>query len=280
MLFRFGAIFLLGFAVYRRQIAFAALAVLLLLFDLYIGYRVGVVIGILSAVTIVLNARGQQSLLIAERRSLIAGILFVAVIFIYKRVYTVVKLGLWDVVVDRMSDPQVLMLALMTSEPFGTQTILNEIIRTDFHTGVAYLGSLSSLLVPFSNLLGAEVISFNSLFQQKLFGGVVIGGMAANIWAQAYAAASWVGVGIAVCGYVTLLGMGSYLLSSARGALVILVAVGFTYVAFYIHRNDLLFMLVLLRRALIVWFLVVLPTMLLVDSRRLSRHAASTVRNT
>ena len=36
------------------------------------------------------------------------GILLVAVIFIYKRVYTVIKLGLWDVVVDRLTDPEIL----------------------------------------------------------------------------------------------------------------------------------------------------------------------------
>ena len=275
ILFRFGAIYMLAFATLRRQSALATAGILLLLFDLYIGFRIGVVIGVLAAATIVLHSRGAQSLIRSERRTIVAGVLLVAVVFIYKRIYTVVKLGLWDTVVARLTDPEILFLALMTSEPFGTQSVLNEVIRTGFHTGPAHLSSVASLLVPFSNMLGAEVTSFNSLFQERLFGGVVRGGMAANIWAQMYAIGGWLGLGIGIPVFVGLLGIGSWLLNTSKGAIVVLVAVAFTFLAFYIHRNDVLFMLVLLRRTLMVWFVLVIPGMLLVDARK-SRGSGST----
>jgi len=75
--------------------------------------------------------------------------------------------------------------------------------------------------------------------------------------------------------FVGLLGIGSWLLNTSKGAIVVLVAVAFTFLAFYIHRNDVLFMLVLLRRTLMVWFVLVIPGMLLVDARK-SRGSGST----
>lgn len=276
ILFRFASIYLLVFAVVRKQRMLVAVGILLLLFDLFIGFRMGVVIGALAAATIIFHRRGVQSLIKSERRSLVFGVLLIAVIFIYKRIYTVIKLGLWDTVVARLSDPDILAIALMTSEPFGTQSILNEVIRTDFHISAAHLSSVATLLVPFSNLLGAEIQSFNSLFQERLFGGVVQGGMAANIWAQMYAIGGWFGLGIGIPVYVAFLGLGSWLLRVSKGSIVVLVAVTFTFLAFYIHRNDVLFMLVLLRRCLIVWIVMVIPGMLLVDARRVRRAAKPT----
>lgn len=268
ILFRFGAMYLLAFAIARKQAFFAAAGLVLLLFDLFVGYRIGVVVGVLAAATVVLNRKGVQSLIRNERRTILLGVLLIAAIFIYKRIYTVIKLGLWDVVVDRLLDPEILLLALFTSEPFGTQTILNEVIRTGFHATPSHLSGVVSLLVPFSNNLGAEIQSFNDLFQQKLFGGVVRGGMANNIWAQMYAIGGWAALSIAIPVFVGCLGLGSWLLNSSRGSAVVLVAVLFTFLAFYIHRNDVLYMLVLLRRCLMIWIVMVVPGMLLVDNAR------------
>jgi len=268
VLFQFGAIYLFAFAVLQRRVALATLGVLLLLFDLYVGFRIGLVIGVLAVVTIHLNRQGARSLIRSERKALVAGILLVVAVLVYKRVYTVVKLGLWDTVVARLTDPEILVLALMTSEPFGTQSVLNEVIRTGFFTGPEHLASVASLLVPFSNLLGAEATLFNSLFQERLFGGVVFGGLAANIWAQMYAVAGWLGLGIGIPVYVGMLTLGSWMLNGSRKSLAALVAVAFTFFAFYIHRNDVYYILVLLRRCLMFWIVFVLPGMFLVDVAR------------
>lgn len=279
ILFRFGATFLFVIAIWRRQAVYAAIGAALLLFDLYIGFRVGVVIALLAAATMVLNHRGERVLLYSERRNLLLGVVLVAFFFIYKRIYMIVKLGFWDVLVERLTDPDVLLLALMTSEPFGTQSILNEVIRTGFDVGPSHLGGVTSLLIPFSNLLGAEIQSFNDLFQEKLF-GIVRGGMANNIWAQMYAIGGWAALGIAIPVFVGCLALGSWLLSSSKGSLVALVAIAFTFVAFYIHRNDVRFILVLLRRCVMIWVVIVLPGMLLVDAARSSvSHKAVAARS-
>ena len=268
VLFQFGAIYLFAFAVLQRRAAFATMGVLLLLFDLYVGFRIGLVIGVLSVVTIHLNRQGPRSLIRSERKAIVAGILLVAAVLVYKRIYTVVKLGLWDTVMARLTDPEILFLALMTSEPFGTQSVLNEVIRTGFFTGPEHLASVASLLVPFSNLLGAEATLFNNLFQERLFGGVVLGGLAANIWAQMYAVAGWLGIGIGIPVYVGVLALGSRVLDGSRSSLAALVAVAFTFFAFYIHRNDVFYILVLLRRCLMFWLLCVVPGMFFVDVAR------------
>jgi hypothetical protein len=268
VLFRFASIYVVAFAVIRRQMLFAAAGTALLLFDLFVGFRLGLVIGMLAAATLVLNSKGVHSLLRSEKRNLILGVVFIVAVFLYKRIYIVIKLGLWDTVVARLTSPDISFLALMGSEPFGTQTVLNEVIRTGFTVDPSHLGSVAALLVPFSNLLGAEIQSFNDLFQQELFGGVARGGLANNIWAQMYAIGGWMGIGIIVPIYVALLALGSWLLTNSRGASLALVAVAFSFIAFYLHRNDVLFMLVLLRRCLMVWFILIIPALLLVDARR------------
>jgi hypothetical protein len=101
--------------------------------------------------------------------------------------------------------------------------------------------------------------------------------MAANFWAQMHAIAGWLGLGVGIPIYVILLGIGSWFLKATKGAVIALVAVVFTLLAFYIHRNDLLFMLILLRRSLMVWVVLVIPGMLLIDARRARSNADTTV---
>ncbi len=271
VLFRFASLFAVVFAVLRKQVFLAVAGGLFLLFDLYVGFRLGVVIGMLATATLMLNRKGKQSLLRSEKRSLLLGVFLVVAVFLYKRVYIVVKLGLWDTVVARLTSPDLSFLALMGSEPFGTQTVLNEVIRTGFTVDSAHLGGVAALLVPFSNLLGAEFQSFNDLFQQELFGGVARGGLANNIWAQMYAIAGWLGIGIIVPLYVGMLATGSWLLIHSRGATLALVAIGFALIAFYLHRNDVFYMLVLLRRCLVFWFLFIVPALWLVDVAQVTR---------
>jgi hypothetical protein len=271
VLFRYASLFTVAFAILRRQTSFAVVGGLFLLFDLYVGFRIGLVIGLLAAATLILNRKGEQSLLQSEKRSLLLGMFLVVAVFLYKRVYIVVKLGLWDTVVSRITSPDLSFLALMGTEPFGTQTVLNEVIRTGFEVDPAHLGSVTALLVPFSNVLGAEIVTFNDLFQQELFGGVARGGLANNIWAQMYAIAGWLGIGIIVPLYVGLLAAGSWLLNHSRGAALALVAISFVFIAFYLHRNDVFYILVLLRRCLVFWFLFIVPALWLVDVARVTK---------
>ena len=99
ILFRFAAIYAVIFAVLRKDVLPGIVGGAFLLFDLFIGFRLGVVIGLLSAATLLLNRRGAQVLLQSQKRMLAAGIVAVAAIFLYKRVYIAVKLGLWDTVI-------------------------------------------------------------------------------------------------------------------------------------------------------------------------------------
>ena len=98
------------------------------------------------------------------------------------------------------------------------------------------------------------------------------GGLANNIWAQIYSIGGGAALIAAIPIYSLLLGLGSWLLHRSRGSSVVLVAVVFSFVAFYIHRNDIGYFLQLLRRALMVWAILIVPAMLIVDARRIHRR--------
>ena len=272
ILFRFAAILAVAFAAARRQVALGAIAVAFLCVDLFIGFRSGFAIAVLSAAVIVLSRQGPQALLVAQRKIILLGLFVIVFLLVYKQIYAPIKLGVWSLVADRLFSREIVTLALINSEPFTTQTVLNEVLRTEFITGPEHLSSLSSLLVPFAPAIGPSTVSYNDLYQQELFGGVVSGGLANNIWAQIYSIGGGAALIAAIPIYSLLLGLGSWLLHRSRGSSVVLVAVVFSFVAFYIHRNDIGYFLQLLRRALMVWAILIVPAMLIVDARRIHRR--------
>ena len=144
--------------------------------------------------------------------------------------------------------------AVLESEPFVTQTILNEVIVNNFTTGTDYLAdSVLFQFMMFGREMFGNQVSFNQLFQYHLFPEVT-GGMANNIWAQMIAAGGWPLFLAFLGGFVVLLRVGSSLLNAknlwTRGA----AALAFAFWAFYIHRNDIGYQLGLEKRVLFVWF--------------------------
>lgn len=101
--------------------------------------------------------------------------------------------------------------------------------------------------------LGGTPRSFNDFFQATLFPSDLEYGMANNIWAEMVSSGGWFLLGLFLMVFVSMLMVGSYWIRSQDATLAAGTAVVFSYWAFYIHRNDLLYQVNLEKRTILVW---------------------------
>jgi hypothetical protein len=136
------------------------------------------------------------------------------------------------------------------SEAFVIQSILNEVVRKDFHTEASYLiGQILTGLPLGASVFGidsSKVSTFNTRMQPALFPRVPFG-MANNPWAQAYAAGGEWMVAVFALGYATIQGILSLCFYKTSGALKAAIAVIGAWIGFYFHRNDLFIEVLLIK---------------------------------
>lgn len=234
---------------------------LVIVFDIYLGFRMGAGIAFVAIVTTALFYQGKRSLTetaFKNRKLSIIAICGIAFLFVYKRLYILIKSGYWDLVLSRIFDSGTYKTAILKSEPFGTQSILNKIVKEEFSTDGSYLLRNIYQVVPFSNEIGSDYDSFNAIFQPALFPKMP-GGMAGNWWAEWFAAFSWIGLALGIFIYVGGLYIFSYLHGrfAKSTSLSVLISISGTFFAFYIHRNEINYFITLEKRVLWLWLLIV-----------------------
>jgi hypothetical protein len=234
----------------------------LLLFDVYTGFRSTLAMSLIAIFTIWLSSKGSQRLTISSWKAGVIGLFCALFLFVYKFMYRLVKKGEWLLALSQLLNSDFYLQSIAKSEPFTTQAILNEIIRADLKVGLTHFKGVAYQFIFFSKELGADLTSFNQLFQPKLFPGVA-GGMASNIWAEMWSSGGWPLLFIFILFFVITLAVGSKCLllddPVLKGGLALL----FSYWAFYIHRNDLLFQVNLEKRVLFIWAISFLTSFLI-----------------
>jgi len=258
MLFSFSAALAAVLAYAQRQWLILGLAALQLLFTVYIGFRSYTAIALMAILLVHFQRQGTQRIVSRNLPAMLfvfgAGSMFI----IYKCLYILVKMGDYGRVQELLTNPDFYLDAVIGSEPFTTQMVLNECLRTGFETDAGYIFvSVLAQLTLFSAELGFTNESFNDLFQPQLFPEVEYG-LAANIWAQMLSAGGWPLFLGFLAVFVWTLRLGSIWMSASGVTTRSGVALVAAYWAFYIHRNDLGYELSLLKRVLIVWGLVAL----------------------
>lgn len=241
----------------HRQWAPFCLAAALLLFNVYVGFRVTSAITLLAIFLVHFHRQGPHRFLRDNRKAVVvaaaAGVFF----FAYKAVYTLVKLGEYEIVNEKLKEPEFYLSTVMDSEPFVTQCILNEVVRTEFQTDGGYiLTGVAAQFMFFGNELGIELTSFNDLFQPVLFGDIPFG-LAGNVWAEMLAAGGWPLLGCFLLAFVVMLRLMSRWLCASHTSTRVWIALSAAYFAFYMHRTDIGFQLTLQKRLLACWFVVV-----------------------
>ena len=225
----------------------------LLMFDMYIGFRVSFGITLIAVFTLHFSRYGPQRLAAHNWQIGCLGLVFVFLLFVYKQIYVIVKLGLWDLILDRLTDTELYASAILLSEPFNTQAILNEVIAQDFRVGMEHFQDVLLQFLLFSPELGRAPVSFNDFFQSTLFASDLNYGMANNIWAEMISSGGWPLLALFLGVFVLMLMLGSYWIRSHDATVAAGTALVFSYWAFYIHRNDLLNQVNLEKRAILIW---------------------------
>lgn len=229
---------------------------LFLLCDLFIGFRAALSVAVLSVLTLILYERGAQRLILVNLKIVVVALLFGILVFGYKIFAFAIKAGAWDLVANILTTPDSYVLMFTHSEPFVTQEILNEVVSHRFEsTGGHILSSLYQFIL-FAPELGAEPVTFNSLFQPVLFPDVDYG-LAANIWAQMWSVGGWGALVLFIIIFNFILVIGNATLQSRSLLIRTGMAPAFCYWAFYLHRNEFGYALNLEKRQVLLFLCVV-----------------------
>lgn len=233
---------------------------ILLVFDIYIGFRSSFALTLISIITIFLNSKGAIRL-IRYWKTMFVILFATLLLLVVKVLLASFKYGNYDVTLRYLSDFNLLNIAILHSEPFGTQLILNSVIVNNFETSVTQFTSLFVLFIPLISEFGMVAQSFNSQFQQSLFSGVTYG-MGSNIWAQMWSV-GWVTFLIFLMIFNYVIYIGSRLLLINSNYFKSGIALFFSYWSFYIHRNDIAYQLTLERRVIMIYFFAFLISSIL-----------------
>ncbi|NLU50542.1 MAG: hypothetical protein GXX09_09070 [Syntrophomonadaceae bacterium] len=247
----------------RSRWGLFAICMFLLFFDMYIGFRVSFAITLISIFTLWAGDKGRQRFAVRSWKIGAIGLASALFLFAYKHLCIAVKLGDWHLIMKQLLCLDFYITAITHSEPFVTQTILNQVLSKRFVAGMEHFTGLVYQFILFSSELGAKATSFNDLFQPVLFPDAVGWGMANNIWAEMWSSGGWPLLILFLIVFVLVLAIGSYLIRSADPEIAAGSAVLFSYWAFYIHRNDLLYQINLEKDVMLVWIICTLGSQLL-----------------
>ena len=260
--------------VVSRRWLWAAASALLLLFDVYAGFRTSAALASIGLFAWFL-ARGDERRILSPSswRITSAALLVGAGFFLYKGFYIAIKSGAWDLVQERALDlDYIAEVVVYSSEPFLVTGTLNEVVRSGFAIDASHYVGVVYLLVPFAPELGARTENFNELFQPSLF-PEHLGGLASNFLAEAWACGGWAALLLVVGLYASGLWIGSRLLACRSRWTQAFAAAFFPCWAFYIHRNDLLYQAILQRRILLCFLAATVASAVVARALRLRPRA-------
>jgi hypothetical protein len=233
----------------------------LLAFNLYIGFRVSFAMAIIANFTIWMFSQGKQQLLGKRNftkywRQTLIFVFSAYLIFFYKNIYIYIKAARWDLLFISIKEPDFYLKVITQSEPFITQTVLNEVISRDFTVGIDHIiKSIASQLLIYSGWLNTK--DFNELFQPQLF-PYQQAGLAANIWAEMWSGGGWFLLIIFIGVFTFILGIASFLLRYENPTFRGGISLFFSYWAFYIHRNDIYNQLSFQKQIFLLWIFVII----------------------
>ena len=257
----------------RRHIVFF-MALLLLLIDVLLGFRVNAVLALIAIITLQFNRLGVLRLCTAAPRTMVVAIGLVVLFVFYKGLYVQIKQGDWTGVIAKLMSADFYLDTIGYMEPFITLAILNRVLETAYTIPLDSLNSAWLALIPYNRPRDIAPVSFNDLFQPVLFHGVNWMQMANNVWAQAWAAGGLLLLLLFAFVFLIVLLLGNYLIRAQSPAIRAGSALFFTTWAFYFHRNDLLYQFLMQKRILMLWLLAIAGSCLLMTLWRAAARSA------
>lgn len=240
----------LGYITGNKKIIFINL--LLLLFNVYVGHRTYFVIPLIAIIFLHFRKEGLELFSIKNIKYYLLVVLFGFVVLAYKDIYILVKMGAFERISGKFSDPIFYSSIFITSEPFIIQTTLNEVVKSDFGIELTHLKNLLSQFILFSPELGIETTGFNSKFQSRLFPNIKFG-MAGNILAEIWSLGGMVAISIFLMLFNLFIWLGNNLIKKSRGSLLAVISISMVYFTFYIHRSEMAYTIALIKRLFLLW---------------------------
>ena len=175
------------------------------------------------------------------------------------------------------TDINLLYEAIIASESFSRQHMLNNTILQDLNLESNYVLDFLRLLFPgFSNRLFDQYIGFGDRVTAILYPQAEWG-MASNVWAEQYSLGGFLWLYLFSLFFFCSAGAANffivYLTSKKKICMALIICVLAVPFFFYIHRNDLVYQLVIFRDMLISIMLISIPKRVLTIVRRL-RHSS------
>lgn len=242
------------------------ISILLQLVILLIGFRFPLVIS-LACIVLAKISLFKRIRLIKYKKSIFFGFLFFILVLIIKVFISGIKQGDLVLIISLLNNPDYLMEAIIYAEPFETQSILNEVIRTNFKVPLSHLDQFLAFFIFESSTLGIEIKSFNSYFQHLLFPGVR-SGMASNIWAQFFAIGSYFGVTLFAIFYNLIVILLNNLLTTKSVIIKSTILIIGIFWCFYLQRNDLSYIFSTQKKIVLFGLILMLLTKLYVSFKK------------
>ena len=227
----------------------------LLALDLYLGFRAPLVLTLLALVTLHLNSQGVRRLAIANKRWIFLGFVATMGMLAFPTIWAYGRAGNVSGMMSALLNGHTYWSAVMLGEPFITQGVLNEVVRSHYHVDPAHLADVFLAFGLFAPDLGVTPTSFNDLFQPALFPQVDGYGLGNNIWAQMYAVGGISALLVFLALFLVTLSVGTYLLRARDHNILAFVSISWVLVAFYLNRNDLLVHVNFEKQLLTIWLL-------------------------
>jgi hypothetical protein len=241
-----------SFAIFFVQKKFLLFVVpaLSMCFLVYIGYRSEVATAFVAILVYFARKNGVRTYL--RPAYLLPTLAFGFLIFAYKSVYIAIKMGRMDLVITSITSDNFISDTIFRSEPFITQSILNEILARDYSVPASDLFySLIAAVPGLSEVIGQGASRLGFSFQEQLFPNLTYG-IASNIYGHFYAALGVFGLALFMAIYNLSLVLVSKGLSGRLSEVRVAALIIGSFLAFYINRNDLANTLTIVNRVLYV----------------------------
>lgn len=241
---------------YDKNKIYDFLIILLNLFTVvFLAHRSYTVIAIISC--IYFKQYTKKRILFKKIGMILSGIMLFVIVSISKKIITPIKLGMYDLVIQRLTDFDYILSSIIKGEQSVTSTILNQILVTDFRVHYeSYLGIFSNFFIYGDKFFSIK--SFSSMFQQQLFPFIDYG-MGSSFLGEAYSNGGIIFLIIIINLLLILLVYISKLVLRSKkiNEKTFFIIVGI-YFSFYVHRNSMGQTITFLKRYLFIYMLIYL----------------------
>ncbi len=250
-------------SVMMRRYGLATLFLVALAVDVIAGNREAIVFAVGAAI-LIRYLSGRPVRLSESWKALLSGLLLLSALIVYKEINAAFMSGNYDLVSSRLTSPDWYRMILMRFEPFTTQAILTDSVRTDLIYDGPYFYNLIHSVVPMAQNFGFNVEDNIGQFYDHVLYPFADFGVAGNIWAEGYMIGGWP----LMTAYIVLYALSPWWINALfhRASLAFrpIIAVSAIAFLFFIHRTGLEYNLTLQVRiwAMGVFLLVFLPCLL------------------